>query len=108
MSEILTPDEIAALSEAFAADAAAQRREPAAPVQRIDLTNQERPLEGRMPGLDLVLGRFARGLRTVLATSFGELPGVTVSTVGLVRFERLAARLAEPAGLVRFEASPLR
>jgi flagellar motor switch protein FliM len=108
MSEILTPDEIAALSEAFAAEAAAPRREPTTPVQRVDLTNQERPLEGRLPGLDLVLGRFCRGLRTVLATSFGEFPSVTVGTVGLVRFDRLAARLAEPAGLVRFELSPLR
>jgi flagellar motor switch protein FliM len=97
MSEILTPDEIAALSEAFAADAAAQRREPTAPVQRIDLTNQERPLEGRMPGLDLVLGRFSRGLRAVLATSFGELPSVT-SRRWSRPLRTPGARLAEPAG----------
>jgi flagellar motor switch protein FliM len=109
MSEILTPDEIAALSEAFASDAAgAHRREPLAPVRRVDLTNQERALEGQLPGLELVLGRFGRGLRAALATSFGELPSVTTATVGLVRFERLTARLAEPAGLLRFRLSPLR
>jgi flagellar motor switch protein FliM len=38
----------------------------------------------------------------------GEAPSVATTMVGLVRFERLAARLAEPAALVRFRLSPLR
>src|SRR5262249_26954090 len=101
-------EEIAALTTAFEGDAPAPPPEPVAGVRPLDLTNQERPLEGRLPGLDLVLGRFARGLRTVVATCFGDVPTVTTPTVGLVRSERLAARLAEPAGLVRFRMAPLR
>src|SRR5215470_8682006 len=108
MREILTPEEIAALTAAFAAEAPTAKRAPAASARPIDLANQERPLEGRLPGLELVLGRFARGLRTVLATCFGDVPSVMLATLGLVRFARLAPRLAEPAGLVRFRMAPLR
>ena len=77
-------------------------------MRTVDLTNQERSLDGRLPGLELVLGRFARGLRGVVAGFFGDVPGVMPTTLGLVRFERLASRLAEPAGLVRFRMPPLR
>ena len=107
MADVLTPDEIAALQAAFA-DAPTTRREPLAGVRTIDLANQERPLEGRLPGLEVVLDRFGRGLRRVLATCFGEVPSVTLSMLGLIRFERLAGRLAEPGGLVRFRLAPLR
>lgn len=106
MREILTPDEIAALTDAFGGEAP-PASPPAAAVRPIELASQERPLEGRAPGLELVLGRFARGIRGVLAASFGEVPGVTMATVGLVRFGRLAPRLAEAAGLVRLRLAPL-
>jgi flagellar motor switch protein FliM len=108
MREILTPDEIAALTAAFSADGPAAPRPPTGGVRPIDLANQERPLEGRLAGLELVVGRFGRGLRGVLATCFGDVPSVVTATLGLVRFERLAAKLAEPAGLVRFRLAPLR
>jgi flagellar motor switch protein FliM len=107
MSDVLTPEEIAALTAAFA-DAPAASRAPASGVRTIDLTNQERSLDGRLPALELVLGRFARGLRGVIAAFFGDVPAVMLRTLGLVRFERLAPRLAEPAGLVRFRMAPLR
>ena len=108
MREILTPDEIAALTAAFAADTPAAPREPAGAVRTVDLANQERSLEGRLPGLEVVLGRFARGLRSALVTCFGDVPSVRTASLGLVRFARLAPRLAEPAGLVRFRMAPLR
>ena len=107
MREILTPDEIAALTAAFATDVAPPTV-PAGTVRPFELASPERPLEGRAPGLELVLGRFARGVRGVLAASFGDTPGVTAATVGLVRFARLAPSLAETAGLVRFRMPPLR
>lgn len=108
MREILTPDEIAALTAAYAGDAPNAPRPAPTGVRPVDLTNQERSLEGRTPGLELVLGRFARGLRTIFATCFGDVPSVRTATVGLVRFARLTPRLAEPAGLVRFHMAPLR
>jgi flagellar motor switch protein FliM len=108
MSEILTPEEIAALTAAFAADAPLAEPPPSGAVRTIDLANQERSLEGRLPGLDLVLARFGRGVRDVLAGCFGDVPNVRTASVGLVRFARLAPLLVEPAALVRFRLLPLR
>jgi flagellar motor switch protein FliM len=108
MAELLTPDEIAALADAFAAVPPPGRGGAAGVVRPIDLANHERALEGRLPGLQLVLERFARGLRPALAAFLGDMPGVVLSTATLARFERLAPRLASPVGLVRFRLTPLR
>jgi flagellar motor switch protein FliM len=108
MREILTPDEIDALTAAFGTGAAPAASVPAGTVRPLELVSQERPLAGRMPGLEIVLGRFARGVRNVLAASFGDVPAVTTGPIELVRFARLAPRLAENAGLVRFRLAPLR
>jgi flagellar motor switch protein FliM len=107
MREILTPDEIAALTAAFGTDAP-PTHVVAGTVRPVELATQERPLEGRAPGLEIVLGRFARGVRSVLAASFGDVPSVTTATVGLVRFARLAGQLTDTAGLARFRLAPLR
>ena len=48
MNEILTPDEIAALTAAFAADGPGTTRAPVSAVRTVDLTNQERSLEIRV------------------------------------------------------------
>jgi len=82
MSELLTPDEIAALTAAFA-DAPPTERPPMGAVRTIDLANQERSLEGRLPGRDRVLERFARGVRGVLATCFGDVPSVRTARSGV-------------------------
>jgi len=108
MSDVLTPAEIDALLGAFAADGPRERREPVGSVRTLDLVSPEHSLAGRLPGLELVLGRFARGLRSALATFFGDVPGVTVTATDLVRFERVLATLERPVGLVRFRLTPLR
>lgn len=108
MPDVLTPDEIAALTEAYAQEPPAPGRLEAGAVRAVDLANQERSLEGRLPGLDLVLGRFARGVRNALAGCFGDVPSVRTASVGLVRFARLAPVLTDPAVLVRFRLTPLR
>jgi flagellar motor switch protein FliM len=107
VSEILTPAEIAALAAAFAADGP-PRRETIGVVRTIDLASPEQAVGGRLPGLELVLGRFARGLRSALAVFFGDMPGVTVAATERVRFARVLEAVTAPAGLVRFGLSPLR
>src|SRR5262245_56626829 len=107
MREVLTREEIAALTAAFDADPPPEKPPPAG-VRPVDLASQERSLEGRLPGLELVAGRFARAPPGAPGACFGDVPSIVVATLGLVRFARLAPRLAEPAGLVSFRLSPLR
>jgi flagellar motor switch protein FliM len=107
VSEILTAEEIAALAAAFAAEGP-PRRETVGAVRTIDLASPERSIAGRLPGLELVLGRFARGLRGALATFLGDVPSVSVPSTQLVRFERALGGIGAHAGLVRFRLAPLR
>ncbi|HJQ83973.1 MAG TPA: flagellar motor switch protein FliM, partial [Candidatus Binatia bacterium] len=65
MSGILSGDEVDALLRGVAengmlASATARGRRG---IQTVDLTSQERSLRGRLPGLELVVDRFVRGLR---------------------------------------------
>lgn len=83
--------------------AAAVRR-----VRALDLASRERSLRGRLPGLEHVLERFARGLRAALGGLVGLPPEVRVEAVELVRFGTCTARLAGPLVVRRFNLAPLR
>jgi flagellar motor switch protein FliM len=109
VSRILSEDEIDALLRSVAADAIpAGGRGAAGGVQPIDLTSQERALRGRLPGLELVVDRFVRALRTSLGALLGQLPDLDVRSLELVKFARVTARLPQPVGLELFRMSPLR
>ncbi len=112
MSEILSQDEVNALLQGVSegripvgADAPAGA-EPG--VQRIDLTSQERSVRGRLPGLEMVIDRFARASRHSLGSFFGQMPIVTVQGADLVRFGAFLARLPRPVYLHLFKLAPLR
>lgn len=114
MSDVLSQDEVDALLKAVgdgdapqpgAAQAVASGK---GGVRGIDLTNQERSLTGRLPGLEVVLGRLVRDLRGSLATFFGHVPNVTVQTCELVKFGGFMDRLQQPVGLQFFRLTPLR
>lgn len=113
MSDILSQDEVDALLKAVGegalpTDAPSPDEPVAGTVRTIDLTNQERSLRGRMPGLDVVLGRLARDLRGSLATFFGSVPNVTVGGVELVKFGSFMTQLRQPIGLLFYKLAPLR
>src|SRR5207245_9356894 len=77
-------------------------------VQRRELTSQERKLRGRLPGLELVVDRFVRGLRTSLGALLGQVPALDVRGLELLKFARVTARLPQPVGLGVFRMPPLR
>jgi flagellar motor switch protein FliM len=112
MAEILSQDEVNALLQAvddgdLPAGAGATGEGPRA-VRTIDLTNLPWTVEGRLPGLKPVVDRFARGLRTSLATFVGQLPNVTVRATHIVKYTAVLERLPQPAGLQIFRMAPLR
>jgi len=116
VSELLSQDEIDALVKGVSDGSVASEEDggvaagsdgPSA-AQAIDITNQERSVRGRLPGLDVVLGRFVRDLRDALATFFGQVPAVTIEGVEIMKFASFSERLAQPVGLLVFRLSPLR
>jgi flagellar motor switch protein FliM len=114
MSDVLSQDEVDALLKAVgdgtvpAPGVAQVAQSGRGGVRGIDLTNQERSLIGRLPGLEVVLGRLVRDLRGSLATFFGHVPNVTVQTCELVKFGGYMERLQQPVGLQFFRLTPLR
>jgi len=113
MSDILSQDEVDALLRGVtdgtvpAGGDAPAADEPVG-VRTVNLTNQERSLRGRLPGLELVNDRFARNLRSTLGTFFGAVPNVTVGGVELMKLGTFMDRLPRPVSLQLFRLSPLR
>jgi flagellar motor switch protein FliM len=113
MSEILSQDEVNALLERVGDGSAPLAEEkPAAAlaggVVPLDLTAQERPLRGRLPGLELVLERFTRDVRGSLGTFFGQLPAVEITGINLQKFGSVVGALERPVSLQLFDLAPLR
>jgi flagellar motor switch protein FliM len=116
VSDLLSQDEVDALLKAVGEGTLGAEPMPAAGVvggmasgvRALDLTNQERSLHGRLPGLEIVIGRLTRALRGSLATFFGSVPEVHASVVELIKFGGFMARLPQPVGLQFFKLAPLR
>ena len=109
MSRILSEEEVDALLRGVREGAVPDGgRATASGVQRLDLTSQERNLRGRLPGLELVVDRFVRGLRTSLGALLGQVPDLDVRGLELLKFARVTARLPQPVGLGVFRMPPLR
>lgn len=114
MSDILSQDEVDALlrgvtegTVATGGDDAPTGKAPEG-VRSLNLTNQERSLRGRLPGLELVTDRFARNLRVSLGTFFGAVPNVVVGGVELMKLGTFMDRLPRPVSLQLFRLTPLR
>jgi flagellar motor switch protein FliM len=103
----LTPEEIDALTKDGADGPMPAAAGPGA-VSTLDLARPERSLRGELPGLDLVLERFARGLPAALRACLGAAPDAAVTEVELVRFARVVETLARPASLQLLRLAPLR
>ena len=111
MSQILSQDEVDALLKGVSDGAVPTGEGAAAPrggVQTLDLTSQERNLRGRLPGLDLIVERFGKGLRASLGTFFGQLPNVAVGALELIKFGTFMGKLPQPVSLQLFRMAPLR
>jgi len=109
MGEILSQAEVEALLKAVdAGSLPVAEPNQGGGVRAVDLTNQERSLRGRLPGLDVVLGRLTRDLQSSLATFFGQVPHVACTVAELVKLSSFMERLAQPVGLQLFRLTPLR
>src|SRR5262249_43545321 len=107
MSQLLSRDEVDALLGGVADGAVSPGRLRAAHVVPIDVTSQTRSLRGRHRGLALVVDRFARAVRTTLGGVLGKWPTVEPTTLELVRFACVSARLVAPMSVHVFRMPPL-
>ena len=101
MSDILSQDEVDALLKGVSDGSTPLEGGDGhvSGVRSCDLTSQERALSGRMPGLDRVFDGFLRSLRSSLEGLLGEIGGLILSRVELVRYGGWVQRLVVPVRL---------
>jgi flagellar motor switch protein FliM len=76
-------------------------------IRDCDLTNQERTLYGRMPGLDRIFEVFVRGMRSSVEALLGDIAGLSLAGVELIRYGTWAERLPVPLSVHMFRLTPL-
>jgi len=112
MGEILSQDEVNALLQAVddgdLPAAAAPAEGGRGGIRTVNLTRLQWSVEGRLPGLKPIVDRLVRGLRTSLATFFGQIPEVVARGAQMVRYESVLTKLEPPVGLQLFRLAPLR
>ncbi|MCX7961769.1 MAG: flagellar motor switch protein FliM [Burkholderiales bacterium] len=109
--EFLSQDEVDALLRGVTGEpeAAPAPAEPdAGGVRPYDLATQERIVRGRMPTLEIVNERFARGLRTGLFNFMRRSPDLSVGPVRVVKYGEFVRNLAVPTNLNIVLPRPLR
>lgn len=107
--DILSQEEVDALLRGVSADAEeAARPRAAGGVQPYDIGRQERLVRGRMPTLELIHERFARGLRSGLANLTHRSAEISVAPVRVVKYSEFLRNLAIPTSLNLVQVKPLR
>jgi flagellar motor switch protein FliM len=109
MGEVLSKDEVDALLKGVSEGnvRGAGGAPGASAVRPCDLTAQERALYGRLPGLDRVFDVFIRNLRGTIEGTLGDIGGLSLSGVELLRYGSWTQRFAGAQSVHMFKLAPL-
>lgn len=109
MSDILSQEEVNALLKGVSDGSTPGEGGDAGVhgVRDCDLTNQERTLYGRMPGLDRIFEVFVRGMRSPVEALLGDIAGLSLAGVELIRYGTWTERLPVPLSVHMFRLTPL-
>ena len=109
MGEVLSKDEVDALLKGVSEGSVAGAHDAQRPeaVRQCDLTAQERALYGRLPGLDRVFDVFIRNLRGTIEGILGDIGGLSLSGVELLRYGNWTQRFPRAQSVHMFRLAPL-
>jgi len=106
--DILSQEEVDALLRGVAAEQVERTEADAAfGVRSYDIGRQERIVRGRMPTLEFVNERFARGLRGALTDLMERGAEVSVGPVRLLKYSEFTRELGVPSNLNLVRLNPL-
>ncbi|NOY40075.1 MAG: flagellar motor switch protein FliM [Nitrospirae bacterium] len=109
MSDILSQDEVDALLKGVKeGEVATMPQVPPDGIRVYDLTNQERIIRGRMPGLEMVKERFAGLFRVSLSNFINKFIDVTAQGISIVKFEEFMKTISLPSSINMFRIHPLK
>lgn len=110
-SDILSQDELDALLagvDVLEPEETAPAPAHSPPARAYDFTSQDRIVRGRMPTLEMINERLARGLRLGLAGLLRRSPEVAVEPVEMKKFGDYLLGLSAPCSVNLVKARPLR
>ncbi|MBF0465347.1 MAG: flagellar motor switch protein FliM [Nitrospirae bacterium] len=110
MNKILSQDEIDALLKGVQAGSIETEAssEGESGVKTYDLTNQERIIRGRMPGLEIANERFARFFRNSISAIIMKFVDVNIHGVEMMKFSEFMKTLPLPSSINIFKMEPLK
>jgi flagellar motor switch protein FliM len=107
--DILSQEEVDALLRGVSGEVEqAPAAGPATGVRPYDIGRQERIVRGRMPTLELINERFARGLRIGLFNFMRKNAEISVGPVRVLKYSEFIRNLVVPTNLNLVQAKPLR
>ena len=111
MSKVLSQDEVDALLNGISdgeVETETDRPPDTASLKLFDFTNQEKVVKGKMPVLELIGERFARSLRTSLASSIRRPVKAKVLSEDMMKYGDFVKTLPLPISLHVLRMEPLR
>jgi flagellar motor switch protein FliM len=111
MSDILSQDEVDALLKGVqAGDVSTEdaKKKIMGGIRSYDLTNQERIVRGRMPGLEMANERFARLFRTSVSGLMMKFVDIGIQNVQVIKFGEFMRTIPFPSSINIFTMEPLK
>jgi flagellar motor switch protein FliM len=112
MNDILSQDEVDALLKGVQTGEIgtdeAKSKILAGGISPYDLTNQERIVRGRMPGLEMANEGFSRFFRNSISTLVMRFVDVSIHNVGVVKFGEFMKTIPFPSSINIFKMEPLK
>lgn len=111
MSDILSQDEVDALLRGVqAGDVSTEdaKKKIMGGIRSYDLTNQERIVRGRMPGLEMANERFARLFRTSVSGLMMKFVDISIQNVQVIKFGEFMRTIPFPSSINIFTMEPLK
>jgi flagellar motor switch protein FliM len=77
-------------------------------IVKYDFVSQDRTVRGRMPTLEVINERFARGLRTSLSSAVRKVVDINIASMDIMKFGEFSRSLPVPTSIHIFRMEPLR
>ncbi|MEW6569715.1 MAG: flagellar motor switch protein FliM [Nitrospirota bacterium] len=111
MNKILSQNEVDALLRGVqSGDVDTEKKREVTPpgVMPYDLTNQERMVRGRMPGLEIANERFAKIFRNSLSTLIMRFVDIHIQSMEIIKFGEFMKTIPFPSSINIFKLEPLK
>ncbi len=111
MSNILSQDEVDSLLQGISGGEVETETDipvESGEVAKYDFASQDRTVRGRMPTLEIINERFARGLRSSLSSAIRKIVDVSIAATDIIKFGEFSRSLPVPTSIHVFRMEPLR